>query len=161
MRTGQITTGMLNWTTICVGAQAYAYPDTALAFYNKYRGFVGYFDGGASKTNVLYWILTRKFNITGIQQIGSEVPVRYNLYQNYPNPFNPNATIKFDLSKASHVRILIYDAVGRQVDELVNSELKAGTYKAEWNASQFASGVYFYKMISGNFVSAKKMMLIK
>lgn len=161
MRTGQITTGMLNWTTICVGAQAYAYPDTALAFYNKYRGFVGNFDGGASKTNVLYWILTRKFNTTGIQQIGSEVPVRYNLYQNYPNPFNPNTTIKFDLSKESHVRILIYDAVGRQVDELVNSELKAGTYKAEWNASQFASGVYFYKMISGNFVSAKKMMLIK
>lgn len=162
MWNGQITTGTLNWTTICVGAQGYAYPDTALVFYNKYRGFVGNFDGGASKTNVLYWILTRKFNPTiGIQQIGNEIPLRFNLYQNYPNPFNPSAVIKFDISKSADVKLVIYDIMGREVATLVNEQLKAGTYKAEWNASSFASGAYFYRIAAGDYSQTKKMILVK
>ncbi len=162
MRNGQITTGTFNWTTICVGAQAYAYPDTALVFFNKYRGFAGNFDGGASKTNVLYWILTRKFNPTiGIQLTGNEIPLSFNLYQNYPNPFNPFSTIKFDISKTADIKLVIYDLLGREVQTLVNRDLVAGQYKVEWDASGFASGAYFYKLTAGDFVQTKKMVLVK
>ncbi len=162
MWNGQITTGTFNWTTICVGAQAYAYPDTALVFFNKYRGFVGNFDGGASKTNVLYWILTRKFNPTiSINTEGTYIPLRFNLYQSYPNPFNPVANIKFDIPKTGLVKLIVYDMLGREVQTLVNEELIAGTYRADWNASNFASGVYFYKMTSGDFIQTKKMVLVK
>ena len=169
MWTGQIPTAILNWTTICVGAQAYGYPDTALVFYNKYRGFVGNFDGGASKTNILYWILTRKFNPTiGINNEGSIIPMQFYLNQSYPNPFNPVANIKFGISKAAKVRLLIYDILGREVAELLNQELKAGSYNINWNASDFASGIYFYKLVVSEedpshnlFVDTKKMVLIK
>ena len=152
-----------NWATINVGIQAIAYPDVALNFWKFYGYTNSKFDNGASQSNVIHWILTRKYNTVGIGigTISNEIPLKYNLYQNYPNPFNPTATIKFDISKASHVKLVIYDAIGRQVAELINGELKAGTYKADWNAGQFASGVYFYKMISGDFVQAKKMMLLK
>ena len=162
MWNGQITTGVFNWTTICVGAQAYAYPDTALAFFNKYRGFAGNFDGGASKTNVLYWILTRKFNPSiGITAEGTYIPLRFNLYQSYPNPFNPVANIKFDIPKAGNVKLIIYDLLGREVQTLVNEQLKAGTYRADWNASGFASGVYFYKLVTDGYANTKKMILVK
>lgn len=162
MQNGQITTGTFNWTTICVGAQAYAYPDTALVFYNKYRGFAGNFDGGASKTNVLYWILTRKFNPTiGIQLSGNEIPLSFKLYQNFPNPFNPVSTIKFDISKTADIKLVIYDLLGREVQTLVNRALVAGQYKVEWDASRFASGTYFYKLSAGDFVQTKKMILLK
>jgi hypothetical protein len=162
MWNGQITTGTFNWTTICAGAQAYAYPDTALVFYNKYRGFAGNFDGGASKTNVLYWILTRKFNPSvGINIEGTVIPLRAQLHQNYPNPFNPVANIKFDIPKQENVQLIIYDLLGREVQTLVNGELKPGTYKAVWDASNFASGVYFYKLVAGSYADTKKMILIK
>lgn len=162
MWTGQITTGIFNWTTICVAAQAYGYPDTALVFYNKYRGFVGNFDGGASKTNVLYWILTRKFNPTiGISNEGTVLPLRFYLYQNYPNPFNPVANIKFDIPETGIVKLKIYDLLGREVQTLVNGELKAGTYKAVWDASSFASGVYFYQLSTDSYINTKKMILVK
>jgi len=162
MWNGQITTGIFNWTTICVGAQAYAYPDTALVFYNKYRGFAGNFDGGASKTNVLYWILTRKFNpAIGITAEGSDIPLKYNLYQSYPNPFNPAANIKFDIPKAGSVKLIIYDMLGREVKVLVNEVLKAGTYRAGWDARNFASGVYFYSLITNSYVNTKRMVLVK
>lgn len=169
MWNGQITTGTFNWTTICVGAQAYGYPDTALVFYNKYRGFAGNFDGGASKTNVLYWILTRKFNPSiGIQLNGNTLPFAFKLYQSYPNPFNPVTNIKFDIPKSGMVKLVIYDLLGREVQALVNGELKAGSYKADWNASNFASGVYFYKIeirqagsSTVDFIETKKMIFIK
>ena len=109
----------------------------------------------------MYWILTRNHNTIGVSPISNEIPGEFRLYQCYPNPFNPGTAIKFDISKTSNVKLVVYDALGRQVEELVNGELKAGTYKAEWNASQFSSGVYFYSLISGDFVQTKKMVLVK
>ncbi len=154
-------TTVWNWTTINVGVQATAYPQTALNFWKFYGHNNVNFDNGSSQSNVMYWILTRMHNTIGVQQIGIEIPVKFNLYQNYPNPFNPSATIKFDISANSNVKLVIYDLLGREVASLVNRELKAGTYKAEWNASAFASGAYFYKLSANGFTQTKRMILVK
>src|SRR4030095_1189803 len=98
--------------------------------------------------------------ITGIIQ-GSEIPKIFKLYQNYPNPFNPVTSIKFNIPKPSFVNITIYDALGRKLDELVNTKLIAGYYNAEWNASNYASGIYFYRIEAGDYIAEMKMVLIK
>jgi predicted CXXCH cytochrome family protein len=101
-----------------------------------------------------------------VQQISSELPKGYDLYQNFPNPFNPITDIRFAIPKNGHVSIKIYDITGREVFELVNEELKAGTYSVKWNSmnnqgSFASSGVYFYRIISSDFVQTKKMILVK
>ncbi len=119
---------------------------------------------GCIINNVLYGDTSSY--LSAIEQISSETPQNYFLGQNYPNPFNPVTSIQFDLTKASFTNITIYDLLGRQIEVLVNSELKPGTYEINWNAEQFTSGVYVYRMEAeeqgGNkFVETKKMILIK
>lgn len=95
-----------------------------------------------------------------VQQIDN-TPVNYSLSQNYPNPFNPSTTIEYSLSKTEKVKLEIFDILGRRVTTLVDEEQTSGSYKVTFDASQFASGVYFYKLRSGNFVKTKKMMVLK
>lgn len=102
----------------------------------------------------------------GILQINGTLPVEYSLSQNYPNPFNPQTKIKFDIpanvkGQTTKVKLVIYDLLGREVAKLVNEELKPGTYEADWDGSNFSSGVYFYKIITEGFVETKKMILMK
>lgn len=99
--------------------------------------------------------------IIGIKNISSEIPSSYSLHQNYPNPFNPSTFIKFDVAKSSFVILKIYDALGREVAVIVNEDLKPGTYEADWNASNYPSGVYFYKLLTDGFSETKKMLLVK
>lgn len=89
------------------------------------------------------------------------LPADYSLSQNFPNPFNPETTIKFSLPQRSRVKLEIFDPLGRVVSTLVNGELDAGSYKYNWNASNFASGVYVYRITANDFSSSKKLMLIK
>jgi Concanavalin A-like lectin/glucanases superfamily/Secretion system C-terminal sorting domain len=94
------------------------------------------------------------------------VPKTYALHQNYPNPFNPATTISYDLSANSHVTLKIYDILGREVATLVNGEQNAGVYKVNFNASRYASGVYFYRIdAEGNngqkYVAVRKLVLMK
>ncbi|MBK8550200.1 MAG: T9SS type A sorting domain-containing protein [Ignavibacteria bacterium] len=102
----------------------------------------------------------------GVNQISSVVPNTFSLSQNYPNPFNPVTKIKFDISsdvklEKSNVKLSIYDALGREVQVIVNQELSAGSYEAEWDASNQNSGIYFYKFVAGNFTETKSMILLK
>lgn len=99
--------------------------------------------------------------VIGVNTISSEVPVKYGLHQNYPNPFNPVTKIKFDLPKQGNVTVRIYDAIGREITTLVNEQLKAGVYSVDWDASNYPSGVYFYKLQSNDFTQTKKMVLVK
>ncbi|HEX2867699.1 MAG TPA: T9SS type A sorting domain-containing protein [Ignavibacteriales bacterium] len=85
----------------------------------------------------------------------------YRLSQNYPNPFNPATTISYTIPKASHVELKVYDMLGREVQTLVNKELSAGTYKAEFNASRLPSGMYIYSIQAGEFRDSKKLLLVK
>ncbi|MBZ0202606.1 MAG: T9SS type A sorting domain-containing protein [Ignavibacteria bacterium] len=97
----------------------------------------------------------------GVTPIGTEIPASYMLEQNYPNPFNPVTNIKFSVPKSGLVKIVVFDVSGKEIAALVNENLSAGTYNADFDASQLASGVYFYKLESGDFVQTKKMVLVK
>jgi photosystem II stability/assembly factor-like uncharacterized protein len=97
----------------------------------------------------------------GINPISTEVPSKYSLSQNYPNPFNPTTKIKFAITKLSEVKIVVFDAMGREVQTLVNEKLQAGTYETTFDGSQLTSGVYFYKISSGDFSETKKMLMVK
>ena len=85
----------------------------------------------------------------------------YKLNQNHPNPFNPSTTISYTLPKTSHVVITIYNALGQKVTELVNQTINAGNHNANFDASQFSSGMYFYQIQAGDFSKTMKMMLLK
>jgi len=98
---------------------------------------------------------------TGITPVGSTLPKVYSLSQNYPNPFNPVTKINFALPKQGMVTLKIYDVLGREVRSLVNEVKSAGNYSVDFNASEFASGVYFYRLESEGFSNIKRMMLIK
>jgi hypothetical protein len=83
------------------------------------------------------------------------------LSQNYPNPFNPTTKISFSIPVQSKVMLKIYDVLGKEVMTLVNDVKSAGSYELEFNASNLASGAYFYKISAGQFSDIKRMMLIK
>jgi len=90
-----------------------------------------------------------------------QLPKVYALRQNYPNPFNPTTTIEFDLPKQSDVKLVVYDIMGHKITELVSGKLNAGYHKFNFNAANLSTGIYFYKIQAGDFVSIKKMMLLK
>jgi hypothetical protein len=89
------------------------------------------------------------------------IPSVYSLEQNYPNPFNPTTKIEFQLPERNFVSLKIYDIRGNLVTSLISEDLESGYYSTYWNASGIASGIYFYRIVSGSFVSTKKMILMK
>ena len=99
--------------------------------------------------------------VVGIKSERTNVPLTYALYQNYPNPFNPSTTIQFDLPKTSEVTLKIFNTLGEEVATLVSYRLSVGSYSYEWDASNFASGVYLYRLKAGNYVQTRKMILMK
>ena len=99
--------------------------------------------------------------IIGIQKISELVPSSFSLSQNYPNPFNPYTKIKFDITKLSDVKLIVYNILGREVATIVNERLKAGTYEVDFEGRELPSGVYFYRLITDEFVDVKKMVLVK
>jgi len=100
-------------------------------------------------------------SLVGVTNQNNKLPHEYKLFQNYPNPFNPSTTIQFEIPKPSYTKLMIYDVMGREVMVLVNEELKAGSYKVDFDGSNYSSGVYFYKLISNKFSEIKKMILMK
>ncbi len=98
---------------------------------------------------------------TGITVINNGIPKVFALHQNYPNPFNPLTNIGFDIPKASFVKLTVYDINGREVGVLVNLYMAAGSYKADWDATNIASGIYIYKIEAGSFTDRKKMVILK
>jgi len=113
-------------------------------------------------------LVVLKSNITtDVEDETSSIPEKYSLSQNYPNPFNPSTTIKYSIPKsvgkrhASSLQLKIYDVLGREVVTLVNKVQKPGNYEVQFNAQNFPSGVYYYKLKTGSFVQTKKMILLK
>jgi hypothetical protein len=111
-----------------------------------------------------YVLQTKKDKIvnfpTGIENQTTE-PLKYNLAQNYPNPFNPFTNIHFSVPKDGIVTLKVYDVLGNEVTTFSDGFMKAGEYNAEFDGSKLSSGVYFYKLIAGDFSSTKKMILTK
>jgi len=119
-------------------------------FVNSSLGFaVG--DGGVFLSTV---------PIIGIKNI-SQVVDGFRLYQNYPNPFNPSTTIRFSISKPEFTILKVFNTLGKEVAKLADEKLQAGSYEVDWNASNFVSGVYFYRLEAGDYVDTRKMLLVK
>jgi hypothetical protein len=91
----------------------------------------------------------------------NNVPSSFQLAQNYPNPFNPTTNIRFDLSSTDKVTLTVYNIVGQQVATLVSGTLAAGSYNVPFDASELASGVYFYKLSTPTQTQTRKMVLLK
>ena len=98
--------------------------------------------------------------VTSQNDITNEL-LNYKLYQNYPNPFNPATKINYSISKRSMVSLAVFDVLGNKVATLVDEFKPSGEYQIEFDGSQFTSGIYFYKLIAGNFIEIKKMLLIR
>lgn len=95
------------------------------------------------------------------------IPITHKLHQNFPNPFNPSTSIQFDIptpatgAQNEQVTLIIYDALGREISQVINQSLKPGSYTVQWNAQGFASGIYFYRLKAGSYSATQKMMLVK
>jgi hypothetical protein len=91
----------------------------------------------------------------------SNQPDKFKLYQNYPNPFNPSTIINYELQITSDVELSVYNSLGQRLTTLVSKQEAAGNHQIEWDASDYSSGVYYYKLASGNFVDVKRMILMR
>jgi len=100
-------------------------------------------------------------NVTGVVPVGNHIPGKFNLKQNYPNPFNPQTTIEFDIPENSNVKLVVYNSLGQFVAKLVDTYLNAGSYRTSFNAAEFSSGIYYYRMTANNTIYINKMILIK
>ncbi|MEO8512979.1 MAG: exo-alpha-sialidase [Ignavibacteria bacterium] len=109
----------------------------------------------------LYYKRDPTGNPIGIININSEIPKEFSLSQNYPNPFNPVTNIEFQIPKAGFVKLTVFDQLGKEVETLSEGNLNAGTYKVDWNAGNYPSGVYFYRLTAENYTRTSKMILIK
>jgi photosystem II stability/assembly factor-like uncharacterized protein len=125
------------------------------------------FSGDSATVNVTSTGNTDSINFylrylyVGIKKIGSEVPSEFKLFQNYPNPFNPVTNIKYQITNNKLVTLKIYDILGKEVAVLVNEKQSPGVYEVTFDCSMLPSGVYFYKLTSGDFSEIKKAILIK
>jgi hypothetical protein len=91
----------------------------------------------------------------------SIAPDEFWLSQNHPNPFNPSTNIRYEVPRESHVTLRIHNVLGQEVAALVNELRQPGRYQVQWNAENFSSGVYFYRLQAGDFVQTKKLMVVK
>lgn len=135
--------------------------------WNTYSSTPQFTDIACSRSGNRIWIsATSQYVLkytgdVGVQQVSSSIPSEFSLSQNYPNPFNPETKFEFRIAEAEFVKLSIYNTAGMEVATLQNGPLKPGVYKAEWNASGYPSGVYFYTIDAGKYMETKKMILIK
>lgn len=141
--------------------QALPIPDTsgifAVIFTDSLHGWAFGNNGAIYKYNT---------EAIGIRPNSTMVPVRYNLYQNYPNPFNPATKIKFDIpsnvrTKMSNVKLAVYDILGKEISVLIDSDLSPGAYEFQFDGTNYASGIYFYRLESGSIILSRRMVILK
>lgn len=142
-----------------VSADILTYQETGLTTDNLYFYKVcSYNSFGLSDFTNTVSARAEKTNI--IKNI-SEIPGGYFLGNNFPNPFNPSTSIKFGIPSYTFVRLTVYNSLGLEVENLISQNLPLGSYQVNWNAQNFTSGMYFYKIEAGEFTETKKMLLIK
>jgi len=125
----------------------YSYTDENISGFIKYRLKQIDFNGN--------------FEYSKIIEVNSLLNLSFELRQNYPNPFNPITNITYLLPSESHVKLTVFNSVGETVELLINETQSEGKYDIVWNAENYPSGVYFYKLETGTFVESKKMILMK
>jgi len=114
----------------------------------------------------LNWFPDQKAIYTDVEQTSSEAPNEFRLYHAYPNPFNPEVTIKFQIARASDVKLTVFNILGQQVRVLANKKLTAGSHTVTWDGkdssgNRMSSGIYFYTLQAGSLSQTRKMVLAK
>ena len=99
-------------------------------------------------------------NPTYVKEL-TQNPDEFYLKQNYPNPFNPSTTIEFAIPKSAFTKLTVYNSTGQKITDLISQNLSKGVYSFKWNAADYSSGIYFYRIDSGNYSAVKKLILIK
>jgi len=145
------TNGGASWSAVNTGLTNIYVTAFAVSGTNLFAGTYG--------TGV--WRRRLSEMVTSVQPSAGEPPVAFKLEQNYPNPFNPGTTIKFSVVKSGLVSLKVYDLPGREVATLVNEEMNPGSYEVSFDATRLASGVYFYRLCTGEFVQTKTLVLQK
>ena len=102
-----------------------------------------------------------RVHVTSVQEIKASLPKQFVLKQNYPNPFNPTTTIRYGLPEKANVQLTVYNILGQKVETLVSGSQKAGWHQVRFDAHQLSSGLYIYRLVAGNYVMVKKLMLVK
>jgi photosystem II stability/assembly factor-like uncharacterized protein len=147
----------LSWTTFSGGALLSTYVVRALAFRTAADSTL--YAGVAGTTG--FGVYEYTFIPVGVSGNNGKIPKDFALYPNYPNPFNPVTSIRYDIPKTANVTLKVYDIRGRVVTTLVNENKQPGSYMATFDASNFSSGVYFYRVSAGDYVRTMKMILVK
>ena len=107
------------------------------------------------------YLYTGVATATGVESDEVGLPAEFTLSQNYPNPFNPGTVIRYSIARAEEVSLVVYNMIGEEVAHLIDGRKPAGNFSVEWNATNFASGIYFYRLQAGDFVQTRKMVLLK
>lgn len=133
-----------------------------IGYYKDYR----YIQIGQSNSDTVNFYLER---VASVNPPGKQLPKGFSLYSNYPNPFNPVTKIKFEIpllrglseGRGAQVYLAVYNILGKEIDVLVNGQIRPGTYEVQWDGTNYPSGVYFYKLTTTDFTETRKMVLIK
>ena len=165
--TGTITAQFLNRTTNLSLDSLTAFPDSLKVRVNTSGGVPNGVYNITVKANGTknVPVHVRNITLTVINPVGiiynGQIPDEFNLSQNYPNPFNPVTKINYSIAKTTNVNLVIYDALGKEMETLVNELQPAGQYSVEWIAGKYPSGVYFYTIKTPEFTDTRRMMLLK
>ncbi|RPI16579.1 MAG: T9SS C-terminal target domain-containing protein [Ignavibacteriae bacterium] len=159
--------GGISWVQQISGTSVFL---TSVDFTDSVNGYIAGYSGVILKTT--------NGGMVGIEPVSNELTLSFSLSQNYPNPFNPTTKIRFEIPLSSKillsgrgvpgsagrgvlVKLVIYDLLGREVEQLLNEELQPGTYEVNWDGNNYPSGVYFYRLITQDFSESKRMVLLK
>jgi hypothetical protein len=145
--------------TMVPGQTLFIYPKFTPTVLGPQQGILVLMHSGLNSPDTLF--LSGNGIPTGADELPSGIPSVYRLGGNYPNPFNPVTQISFDLPRTTAIRLQVFDVEGRLVSELENGRLPAGRYTREYDGSQSASGLYFYRLTSPEFAATGKMILLK
>jgi subtilisin family serine protease len=126
-----------------------------------YKWTVGVFDGVVTVASLDTFRFKTSDIISSVKVEINNIPTVFSLAQNYPNPFNPSTTINYDLPKESKVLLKVFNILGQEISTLVNEQLPAGRYSVLFQSQKLGSGVYFYRICAGEFVDAKKFILLR
>jgi len=150
--------------TICIDSTFW--PPTGRLLFSRADSKTFFPRGPLTNTGTPFCFFVGQTDVREIPGSEDSRPTEFTLSQNYPNPFNPDTYIKFELARASHVKIDIFNIVGQKVKTLVDEEMQPGRYVADWDSkdeqgNSVSSGIYFYRMEVDNFSDMKKMLLVK
>ena len=162
--------GASSWTITSVSVNDTIHVPISLVFLGKqqatdqqthYSPSITWTSGGTPYLRHHNVLVDFQNTVTSVPQTAGIPPMTFALYQNYPNPFNPSTTIRYDVPRESKVKLIVYDILGREVATIVDEVKKPGSYQSIWNATRFASGVYFYRLQAGENSAVKKLLLLK